>query len=43
VTDDLVRVNGLAPVPVDAGMVQTVVGVARRLLVESESVPAAAG
>jgi hypothetical protein len=36
-------INGLAPVPVDAGMVQTVVGVARRLLVEGESVPAAAG
>jgi hypothetical protein len=36
-------VNGLAPVPVDAGMVQTVVDIARRLLAEGESVPAAAG
>jgi hypothetical protein len=34
-------VNGLAPVSVDAGMVQTVVAVARRLLAESECVPAA--
>jgi hypothetical protein len=36
-------VNGLAPVPVDAAMVQTVVGIARRLLAEGESFPAAAG